>query len=171
MALSEIENQLGADHIVLRHACGRTIAFAAAVLTWALALGLMVVLPPAGRWWHDAFYGSAAAVLAYVGFVVAVQAVRGIALLEASESGIAINSRWGPISMRWRDVAEFSAGDYHIEIRLREGARPVASTWTRIANASVWARRTIVVPLFTTGTYPTGIAMGLSALRARYDAA
>ena len=125
MALSEIENQLGADHIVLRHACGRTIAFAAAVLTWALALGLMVVLPPAGRWWHDAFYGSAAAVLAYVGFVVAVQAVRGIALLEASESGIAINSRWGPISMRWRDVAECAAR--HAITRASASDRIVAS--------------------------------------------
>jgi hypothetical protein len=172
MALSEIENQLGAGHVVLRHAPGRTVAFVAVVFTWAFFFAIQVVLHPAGILWLDAFGGLLAAALVYVGFVVIIQAVRGIPLLEASADGVTINSPWGPMFVRWRDAAEFSAGNFRwLRIRLRGGTRPVASTWTRVANASLWARRTIAVPAFTTVARPTEIAEGLSTLHARYGGA
>jgi hypothetical protein len=171
MVLSEIENQLGAGHLVLRHSPIRSVVFVAIVLTWALYLGLHVVLRPAGILWLDAFGGLGAVALAHMGFVVVVQSVRGIPILQATEGGIAINSLWGPMFVRWGDTAEFSAGNFRwLRIRLREGARPVASTWTRFANASLWASRTIAVTAFTTVAHPTAIAEGLSTLHARYCA-
>jgi hypothetical protein len=170
MASSEIENKLAAGHVVLRYAPGRAVAFVTIVLTWALSFGVNV-LRARGILWLDALDGLAAATLAYTGFVVAVQAVRGIPLLQASEGGIAINSLSGPMFVRWRDAAEFSAGNYQsLGIRLREEARPVASIWTRIAHGSLRARRTIVVPLLLTVARPTEIADCLSTLRARYGA-
>jgi hypothetical protein len=171
MAPWEIEDQLGAGHVVVRHARGRTVALVAIFLTWALIIGLQIISRPATILWLDAFGGLLAAALAYRGFVVVVQAVRGIPLLEASEGGIAINSAWGPMFVPWRDAAEFSASNSRgLLTHLREGARPVASTWTRIGTAYLWARRTILVPAFTTVARPTEIAEGLSTLRARYGA-
>jgi hypothetical protein len=171
VAPPEIESQLGAGYVVLRHAPGRTAAFVAIVLAWALYFGFHVVLRPAGILWLDALGALLAAALALTGIVVAVQAVRGIPLLQASESGIAIKSPWGSMFVRWQDVAEFSAGNFRwLRIRLRDGARPVASTWTRLASASLWARRTIAVPAFTTVARPTEIAEVLTLLRARYGA-
>jgi hypothetical protein len=174
VALSEIENQLGGGHLVLRHSPVLTAVFVAVVLIFAVSFGLQAVqavLCPSGMLGRfHAFGGLVAAFLAYTGFVVAVQAVRGIPLLEASEAGIAINSPWSAMFVRWRDVAEFSADSPWLRIRLREGARPVASTWTRIATASLWARRTITIPLYTTAARPAEIAEGLSTLRARYGA-
>jgi hypothetical protein len=166
----EIEHQLGAGHLVICHAPGRTVGFVAIVLTWALSFGVSVLR---ARWvlWLDALDGLAAATLAYTGFVVAVQAVRGIPLLQASEGGIAINSLSGPMFVQWRDVAEFSAGNYQsLGIHLREEARPVTSVWTRIAHGSLWARGTIVVPLLLTVARPTDMADCLRTLRARYGA-
>jgi hypothetical protein len=165
MAPRAIENQLGAGHIVLRHAPGRTVVFVAVVLIWARSL----VWHPAG--WLDVFGGVIAAFLAYTGIVVALQAVRGIPPLETSETGIAINSPWGAMFLHWRDTAEFSPGNYRwLRIRLREGARPVASTWMRIACRSWWRRRTILVPAFTTVARPAEIAEALSSLRATHSA-
>ena len=162
MALSEIENQLGAGHVVFRHARGRTIVFVAIVLIWARSF---LVWHPIV--WLDVLGGLIAAFLAYTGIIVAVQAVRGTPLLEASETGIAINTPWGAMFIHWRDAAEFSAGKYRwLRIRLREGSRPVASTWTRIASRSWWRRRTILVPTFTTVARPVEIAEALNTLRA-----
>jgi hypothetical protein len=171
MAPSEIENQLGAGHLVLRHAPGRTVAFVAIVLFWAIFFGLQVALRPSGILWLDVLGGFIAAFLAYTGIVVAAQAVRGIPLLEASETGIAINSPWGAMFVHWRDAGEFSAYSYRwLRINLREGARPVASTWTRIACGSWWSSRTILVPAFTTVARPAEIAEGSNTLCARYGA-
>jgi hypothetical protein len=174
MALPEIENQLGAGHLVLRHAPGRTVAFVVIVLISAVFFGLQAaeaVLCPSGiLGWFDAFGGLIAAFLAYTGFVVAVQAVRGIPLLEASEAGIAINSPWSTMFVHWRDAAGFYADSPWLRIRLRKGARPVASTLMRIATASSWARRTVSVPAFTTVARAAEIAEALSTLRARYGA-
>jgi hypothetical protein len=97
MALSEIENQRDAGHIVLRHARGRTVAVVAVVLT--LELGFLHALRPEGTYWRDAFGGLVgalvyageafiAAYLAYPCFVLVVQAVRRIPLLQASEGGL-----------------------------------------------------------------------------------
>jgi hypothetical protein len=89
--------------------------------------------------------------------------------LQTSEAGIAINNPWGRMFVRWPDTAEFSAGNFRwVRIRLREGARPVGSIWARIASASLWARRTIAVPAFTTVARPSEIAEGLTLLRSRY---
>jgi hypothetical protein len=171
MAPSEIENQPGAGQLVLRHAPGRTVAFVAIVLFWAVFFGLQVALRPSGILWLDALGGLIAAFLAYTGIVVAVQAVRDIPLLEASETGIAINSPWGAMFVHWRDAGEFSAYSYRsLRINLREGARPVASTWTRIACGSWWSSRTILVPAFMTVARPAEIAEGLNTLRTRHRA-
>jgi hypothetical protein len=166
-ALSEIESQLGAGHLVLRHAPGRTVAFVVVVLIFVVSFGLQAVqalLWPSGILGrYDAFGGLIAAFLAYTGLVVAVQAVRRIPLLEASEAGIAINHPWSAMFVHWRDAAEFSADSPWLRIRLHEGARPVAT-------ASLWTHRTIAVPLCTTVARPAEIAEGLSTLRARYGA-
>ena len=117
MALSEIENQLSAGHVVFRHARGRTVVFVAIVLIWARSF---LVWHPIV--WLDVLGGLIAAFLACTGIIVAVQAVRGTPLLEASETGIAINTPWGAMFLHWRDAAEFSAGKYRwLRIRLREG--------------------------------------------------
>lgn len=181
MALSEIENQLDAGHIVLRHAPGRAVKSVVILLTCIVAL--LFTLRPAGTLWGDAFGGLVgalaytdevliAAYLAYTCFIVVVQTVRGIPLLEASEGGIAINSSWGPMFVHWRDVAELSAGVFvrRLRIRLREGARPDASTWTRIMNAS-WGDNSVGVSAVTAVAHPIEIVEGLSALRERYGAA
>jgi hypothetical protein len=91
--------------------------------------------------------------------------------LEASETGIAINSPWGAIFVHWRDAAEFSAYSYRqLRINLHEGARPVASTWTLIACGSWWDRSTILVQAFTTVARAAEIAEALSTLGTRYGA-
>jgi hypothetical protein len=73
--------------------------------------------------------------------------------------------------VRWSDTSEFSAGNYRwLKIRLREGARPVSLPWTRILNASIWARRTIAVPAFTTAEHPVEIARRLTVLRSHHVA-
>jgi len=145
MTPMEISRQ-PAPRFVLRHAPRRTVAFVAIDLAWALMFGLHAVLPPTGPPWSDALGCLLGAALAYFAMVVAVQGVRGNPVLEASNAGIAINSPWGRMFVRWSETSEFSAGRYRwLQIRLREGARPVCSPWTRMLNASLWARRTIVV--------------------------
>ncbi len=171
MAQSEIENQPPAGNVVLRHTPGRTVAFVAIVLVWAVYLGLHPVFHPGGILWLDALGALAAAALAYSGLAVAAQAIRGVPLLQMSEAGIAINNPWGRMFVRWTDTADFSAGNFRwVRIRLREGARPAGSTWAIIASASLWARRTIAVPAFTTVARPTEIAEVLALLRSRYCA-
>ena len=171
MAQSEIENQPPAGDVVLRHTPGRTVAFVAILLVWAVYIGLHLVFHPARILWLDALGGLAAAVLAYTGLAVAAQAVRGVPLLHMSEAGIAINNPWGRMFVRWTDTADFSAGNFRwVRIRLREGARLVGSTWTLIASASLWARKTIAVPAFTTVAHPIEIAEALILLRSRYCA-
>jgi hypothetical protein len=170
MTPMEISRQ-PAPRFVLRHAPRRTVAFVAIDLAWALMFGLHAVLPPTGPPWSDALGCLLGAALAYFAMVVAVQAVRGNPVLEASDAGIAINSPWGRMFVRWSETSEFSAGRYRwLQIRLREGARPVCSPWTRMLNASLWARTTIVVPAFTTAENPAEIARRLTVLRSHHVA-
>jgi len=162
----EISQQPAPGGLVLRHVPARTVAFVAIDFAWVLMFGLQPVLRTAGTPWFDALGCLLGAALAYFAVVVAVQAVRGNPLLEASDAGIVINSPWGRMFVRWSDTSEFSAGRYRwLQIRLREGARPTGSPWTRILNASLWARRTIVVPAFTTAEHPAEIARRLTVLR------
>jgi hypothetical protein len=73
--------------------------------------------------------------------------------------------------VRWRDASEFFADELFSQsliIRLRKGARPGASSWTRIMNA--WPRNTFVVSMWTTVARPAEIAEALSTVRARYGA-
>jgi hypothetical protein len=166
MTQMEISHPPATGNLVLRHAPGRTVAFVAIVFVWALTFELQAVPHLNGMLWYGAIGCLLGAALAYAGVVVAVQAVRGVPLLEASDAGIAISSPWGRMFVRWSDTSEFSAGNYRwLKIRLREGARPVGSLWTRILNASIWARRTIAVPAFTTAEHPVEIARRLTVLR------
>jgi hypothetical protein len=143
------------------------VAFVAYLFVWALTIGLQAVPHLNGMLWYGAIGCLLGAGLAYSGLVVAVQAIRGVPLLETSDAGIAINSPWGRMFVRWSDTSEFSAGNYRwLKIRLREGARPVSFSWTRILNGSIWARRTIAVPAFTTAEHPVEIARRLTILRA-----
>jgi hypothetical protein len=171
MTQSEIENEPPGGKVVLRHTPGRTVAFVAFVLVWAVYIGFHLVFHQSRILWLDALGGLAGAALAYTGLAVAAQAVRGVPVLQMSEAGIAINHPWGRMFVRWTDTADFSAGNFRwVRIRLREGARPVGSTWTLIASASLWTRRTIAVPAFTTVAHPTEIAEALTLLRSRYCA-
>jgi PH (Pleckstrin Homology) domain-containing protein len=166
MAQKEISHSPVAGNLLLRHAPGRTVAFVAIVFAWALIFGLQTVSRPSGMRWFDALGCLLSIALAYAGVVVAVQAIRGTPLLEASDAGIAVNSPWGRMFVRWSDTSEFSAGNYRwLRIHLREGGRTVGSPLTRILNASVWARRTIAVPAFTTAEHPAEIARRLTVLR------
>jgi len=166
MTQMEISPSPVAGNLVLRHAPGRTAAFVAIVFVWALTIGLQAVPHLNGILWYGAIGCLLGTALAYAGVVVAVQAIRGVPLLEASDAGIAINSPWGRMFVRWSDTSEFSAGNYRwLKIRLREGERPVSSPWTRILNGSIWASRTIAVPAFTTAERPVEIARRLTVLR------
>ena len=61
MAHSEVESQPPAGNVVLRHTPGRTVAFVAIVLVWAVYIGLHLVFHPARILWLDALGGLAAA--------------------------------------------------------------------------------------------------------------
>jgi Bacterial PH domain len=107
--------------------------------------------------------------MACTGLVVAAQSIRGSPLLEATDAGISIYNPWGPLFVRWSDVVEFSAGNFRwLRIRLREGAQPAGPSWVRMLSASVWARNTVVVQMFTTVPRPLDVARALTELQARH---
>jgi hypothetical protein len=172
MAQSQIESQPQPGDLVLRHTPVRTVVFVAIMLAQTMLMGCQVVWHPTWPWWVAACDVLGVATASYLGLVVAVRFIRGIPLLQASEAGITINNTSGRLFVRWPDIEDFSADDNDIfgsiGIRLREGARPIGSTWTRIMSAYPCKRRTIVVGGFITVARPTQIAEALASLRSRY---
>jgi hypothetical protein len=162
-----IDNQLVAESLVLPHLRNRTFAIAAAMLGAAILVGIDIARTPIGFWWVWGLLVGAA--LAYVGLALAFDAARGVPLLRASDSGIAINSPLGRMFVGWPDTAEFSQGifDFWLRIRLREGAPPSGSLLTRILNASLWKSSTLAIPLFTTGRDAAEIGKALTQMRSR----
>src|SRR5271156_240835 len=121
MTQQQIDNQLTAESLVLRHAPGRTIAFVAAIFAVMFFVGYEAAQTPMGIWW--AWNLLVCAVLASIGLTVTFNAVRGVPLLQTSNSGIAINGPLGRMFVGWPDTAEFSEGTFvwWLRIRLREG--------------------------------------------------
>jgi hypothetical protein len=101
--------------------------------------------------------------------LAAFDTVRGVPLLQTSDSGISINSFLGHMFVRWSDTAGFTEGifPWWLRIRQREGAPSAGSTVTRVLNKSLWARSTIAVPLFMTEGNASEIAKALTQIRSR----
>jgi len=71
--------------------------------------------------------------------------------------------------VRWSDTDGFAPGNFRwLRIRLREGAWPDGSVWTRFASASLWARRTIAVAAYATVEGPAEVADALTRMRLRF---
>lgn len=174
MVKSEIESPPPARNVVFRHAPGRTVVFVAVTFAWVAWFGLQPTLDRMGPSRLAALVVACAAAMAYIGLAVAVQSIRGIPLLQASEAGIAINNPWGRMLVRWPDTEEFSVGSFRgLRIRLREGARPIGSMWSiawsySMALIPFWERGIILVPTLTAVAAPTEIAEALASLRSRY---
>jgi hypothetical protein len=167
MTQEQIDNQLAPDSLVLPHQSGRAIAFVAAIFALTIAIGYQSAHTPMGIWRVGELLACAG--LIYIGLVVAFDAVRGVPLLQTSDSGIVINGPVGRMFVGWSDTVAFSEGNFEwwLRIRQREGAAPAGSILTRILNASLWARSTIAVPLFTTGGHGAAIAQILTQIRSR----
>jgi hypothetical protein len=167
MTQQPIDDQLATGSLVVPHIRGHAVAFVAVVLAAAIFVGYAAAQNPMGIWWAVGLL--AVALFAYSGLVVAFDAARGVPLLRASDSGVAINSPLGRMFVAWLDTEEFTQGvfDWWLRIRLREGAPPAGSFLTRILSASLWARSAIAVPLFTTGKDAVEISKALTQLRSR----
>jgi hypothetical protein len=167
MTQQQIDGQLTAESLVLYPTRGRTIAFAAVVLVASLFLGYQAAHAPMGIWW--ACNLLVCALLAYMGLAAAFDTVRGVPLLQTSDSGISINSFLGHLFVRWPDTVGFTEGifPWWLRIRQRDGAQPSGSIVTRILNKSLWARSTIAVPLFTTERNASEIAKTLTQIQSR----
>jgi hypothetical protein len=167
MTQQQIDDQLATEGFVVPHVRGYAFAFAAVAFAAAILVGYTAAQNPMGIWWAWGLLAGAA--LAYIGAAVAFDAARGVPLLRASNSGLAINSPLGRMFVAWPDTEEFTQGvfDWWLRIRLREGAPPAGSFLTRILNASLWARSAVAVPLFTTGKDAAEISKALTQMRSR----
>ena len=167
MTQSKFDDQLAGGSFVLPHAPIRTATFIAVVLAAGAFVVFESIQKPVGLWWALGFLIGT--YLAYLALVVAVQAIRRVPLLQASKCGIAINGPLGRMFVCWPDTVKFAEGTTPLWLRiyLREGAPAVGSTLTRMLNASLWARRTVAVPLFTTDEDTAEIVRALTLLRSR----
>jgi hypothetical protein len=167
MVQSKFDDQLADGSFVLPHAFGRTATFIAVVFAAGAFVMFFGMRSPMGFWWAWSFLIGAC--LVYLALVVALQAVRRLPLLQASKSGIAINGPLGRMFVYWPDTVKFAEGTnpLWLRIHLREGAPPVGSAVTRMLNSSLWASRTIAVPLFTTDEDTAEIVRALTLLRSR----
>lgn len=151
---------------VLHHSFGRTIAFLAIILVWVAFQGHRLALDPPG--WVNALGGVIVVLLGYVGVMVAVQSVRGVPVLQVSDEGLVACNPWGKVFVRWSDIAGFEPGRFRwLRIRLRDGAQPVGTEWTRILSTSLWAENTVAVQMYTTKPSPQDVANALTEMRDR----
>jgi hypothetical protein len=161
------------QELVLTYAPARTVLFVAGILVMATSTGRSV--------WHgfadgfgpfDLVGAAVTGMLLYVAAMSVIHAILHHPLLWASPGGVWILNPWGRLFVRWDDIAALGPGRFRwLRIRLRDGARPVGSTWVRLLSASVWVRNTTVVPMFATLPRPNEVADALQRMQARYHAA
>lgn len=160
----------GNQHIVLRHSLVRTIVFVVIVLGWAAIQVRHLISDPAGQGmlWLQLLAGIVAVILGYVGAMAALQAVADLPVLLTTEHGVAAYNPWGPIFIRWSDIATFEPGNFRwLRIRLRDGAEPEGTAWARFLSVSIRARHTLAVQMYTTIPRPEDVATALMEMKAR----
>ena len=105
------------------------------------------VLP---RWFNLIISGVAVLAFGYCAVRLFFQLVRRIPILETFADGISLHLYSGNMFIPWQAIEAITNAPLKwIRIQLRQGTQLDASIFVRLANASLWQRRTVSIPLIT----------------------